>query len=77
MLLRTIHQPTLREAPKDAEVISHALLIRAGFIRRSAAGIYTFLPLGLRSLAKVQRVIREELDRAGAQELLMPMVTPA
>ena len=77
MLLRTIHQPTLREAPKDAEVVSHALLVRAGFIRRSAAGIYTFLPLGLRSLAKVQRVIREELDRAGAQELLMPMVTPA
>ena len=77
MLLRTLHQPTLREAPKDAEVISHALLVRAGLIRKAAAGIYTFLPLGLRALSKVKRVVREELDRAGAQEVLMPMVTPA
>ncbi len=77
MLLRTLHQPTLREAPKDAEVVSHALLVRAGFIRKAAAGIYTFLPLGLRALGKVKRVVREELERAGAQELLMPMVTPA
>ena len=77
MRLRSTYMPTLREAPKDAEVVSHALLVRAGFVRKSAAGIYTFLPLALRSLAKIQRVIREELDAAGAQELLMPIVTPA
>ena len=69
--------PTLREAPADAEVASHVLLLRAGFIRRLAAGCYHWLPLGVRVLAKLQRIVREELARAGAQEILMPVVQPA
>ena len=69
--------PTLREAPADAEIASHVLLVRAGFIRRLAAGCYHWLPLGLRVLRKVERIVREELDRAGAQEILMPVVQPA
>ncbi|MCB9737668.1 MAG: proline--tRNA ligase [Deltaproteobacteria bacterium] len=77
MRLSSTYMPTLREPPKDAEVVSHALLVRAGFVRKSAAGIYSFLPLALRSLAKIKRVIREELEAAGAQELLLPIVTPA
>ena len=77
MLMRQLHSPTLRDAPKDAEVVSHALLVRGGFIRKSAAGIYSFLPLALRSLEKVKRIIREELNRAGAQEVLLPLVIPA
>jgi prolyl-tRNA synthetase len=68
---------TLKETPADAEVVSHQLLLRAGMVRRVAAGIYNYLPLGLRSLRKVERIIREEMDRAGALELLMPMVVPA
>ena len=69
--------PTLREAPADAEVASHVLLLRAGFVRRLAAGCYHWLPLGVRVLAKLQRIVREELARAGAQEILMPVVQPA
>ncbi len=69
--------PTLKETPADAEVISHQLMLRAGMIRKVAAGIYNYLPLGLRSLRKVERIIREEMDRAGALEILMPMVVPA
>jgi prolyl-tRNA synthetase len=69
--------PTLREEPGEAEIVSHQLMLRAGMIRKLAAGIYTLLPLGLRVLAKVERIIREEMNRAGAQELLMPMVQPA
>ncbi len=69
--------PTLREDPAEAEVVSHKLMIRAGMIRKVAAGIYTFLPLGLRVLKKVEEIIREEMDRAGAQELLLPLVLPA
>ena len=68
---------TLREAPADAEVISHRLMLRAGMIRQLAAGIYTWLPLGLRVLRKVEAIVREEMDRAGAQEVLMPAVQPA
>jgi prolyl-tRNA synthetase len=68
---------TLKETPADAEVISHQLMLRAGMIRKVAAGIYNYLPLGLRSLRKVECIIREEMDRAGALELLMPMVVPA
>ncbi|MEY2853516.1 MAG: hypothetical protein RL030_648, partial [Pseudomonadota bacterium] len=68
---------TSKETPADAEVISHQLMLRAGLIRRLAAGIYTFLPMGLRSLRKVEKIIREEMDRAGALELLMPAVQPA
>ena len=69
--------PTLREAPADAEIASHVLLVRAGFIRRLASGCYHWLPLGVRVLRKVERIVREELDRAGAQEILMPVVQPA
>ncbi len=77
MLVRNLHMPTLRDPPKDAEVVSHALLVRAGYIRKSAAGIYAFLPLALRSLEKVKRIVRDELDAAGAQEVLLPVVIPA
>ena len=68
--------PTLREAPADAEIISHKLLLRAGLIRKLAGGVYTFLPLGLRALRKVEQIVREEMDRAGALELLMPALQP-
>ena len=67
---------TLREAPADAEVASHQLLVRAGYIRRLASGVYTFLPLGLRVLAKLEAVVRQELDAAGCQELLLPALHP-
>ncbi|MEE4203442.1 MAG: proline--tRNA ligase [Halieaceae bacterium] len=67
---------TLKETPADAEVISHQLMLRAGLIRRVAAGIYTWMPMGLRVLRKVEQVVREEMDRAGAQELSMPVVQP-
>lgn len=65
---------TLREAPAEAEVISHQLMLRAGFIRQLAAGMYTYMPLGRRVLRKVEQIVREEMDRAGASELLMPML---
>ncbi len=68
---------TLREAPTDAEIVSHQLMFRAGMIRQLARGIYTWLPLGLRVLRKVENIVREEMDRAGAQELLMPALQPA
>jgi len=69
--------PTLKEAPADAEVISHKLLIRAGFVRKLTSGVYVYLPLAWRSLNKIAEIVREEMDRAGAQELHMPMVQPA
>jgi len=69
--------PTLREDPSEAEIVSHKLLLRGGFIRRLAAGIYTFLPLGLRVLHKVTNIVREEMNRAGAQEVFMPALQPA
>jgi len=68
--------PTLREAPADAEIVSHKLLLRAGLIRKLAGGVYTFLPLGLRVLRKVEQIVREEMDRAGAIEVLMPALQP-
>lgn len=68
---------TTRETPADAEIISHQLMIRAGLIRRLAGGLYTWLPLGLRVLRKVENIIRQEMDKAGAQEVLMPVVQPA
>ena len=68
---------TTKETPSEAEVVSHQLMLRAGLIRRLAAGIYTWTPFGLRSLRKVEQIIREEMDRAGALELLMPAVQPA
>ncbi len=69
--------PTLREAPSDAEVASHRLMVRSGMIRRIASGVYNILPLGLRVLRKVEKIVRTEMDRAGAQEVLMPFVMPA
>jgi prolyl-tRNA synthetase len=68
---------TLKEAPADAEVASHRLMLRAGFIKRLSAGIYTYMPMGLRVLRKVEAIVREEMDAAGAIELLMPVVQPA
>lgn len=72
-----LHLPTLREPPKDAETVSHQLLVRAGYIRRVAAGIYSFLPLGVRAVEKVKQIVREECNRAGAQEVFMPAIVPA
>ena len=69
--------PTLKEAPSDAEVVSHKLMVRAGLIRKLSAGVYNYLPLGLKVIRKVENIIREEMNRAGAIELLMPMIQPA
>lgn len=69
--------PTLKETPAEAQVVSHRLMLRAGMIRKAAAGVYSYLPLGWRVFEKVSRIVREEMDRAGAQELHMPMVQPA
>jgi len=69
--------PTVKETPSDAEVISHKLMLRAGMIRKLAAGVYNYLPLGLRSIRKVENIVREEMNRAGAIEILMPTVQPA
>jgi len=71
------HIGTLKEAPSDAEIVSHQLMTRAGMIRKLAGGIYTYMPLGLRVIRKIEGIIREEMDRAGALELLMPVVQPA
>lgn len=68
---------TVKETPSDAEIISHQLMLRAGMIRKLAAGLYTWLPMGLRVLRKVETIVREEMDRTGAQELLMPSIQPA
>ena len=68
--------PTLKETPAEAEIISHKLLLRAGLVRKLAGGLYTFLPLGLRVLRKIERIVREEMDRAGALEILMPALQP-
>jgi len=68
---------TLKEVPSDAEVVSHRLMLRAGMIRRLAAGLYTWMPMGLRTLQKVERIVREEMNRAGAFELCMPTIQPA
>jgi prolyl-tRNA synthetase len=77
MLLSQYPINTVKETPAEAEVVSHQLMLRAGLIRRVAAGIYTWLPFGLRTLHKVEAIIREEMDRAGALELLMPAIQPA
>ena len=69
--------PTLKETPAEAEIVSHRLLLRAGFIRKLTAGIYTYLPMGLAAVRKVEQIVREEMNKAGSQELLMPMVQPA
>jgi len=72
-----LYAPTLREVPAEAEVVSHQLLLRAGFIRRTAAGVYTYLPLAIRVLKKIEQIIREEMDRQGGQEIMMPIIQPA
>src|SRR2546425_1697705 len=72
MRLSRYFLPILRETPKEAEIVSHRLMLRAGMLRQEAAGIYAFLPLGLRVLKKIEQIVREEQDRAGAVELLMP-----
>ncbi|HVG05233.1 MAG TPA: proline--tRNA ligase [Burkholderiaceae bacterium] len=77
MRARQFFISTLKELPADAEVLSHSLMLRAGMIRRLAAGIYTYMPLALRSIRKIEMIIREEMNRAGAIELLMPVVQPA
>src|SRR5690349_24342888 len=68
--------PTLKETPAEAEIVSHKLLLRAGLIRKLTGGLYTFLPLGLRALRKVEQIVRDEMNRAGALELLMPALQP-
>ncbi|PKN32250.1 MAG: proline--tRNA ligase, partial [Deltaproteobacteria bacterium HGW-Deltaproteobacteria-20] len=77
MLFSKFYVPTLKETPAEAEVISHKLLLRAGMIRKLTSGIYTYMPLGLRAINKVASIVREEMNRAGAQEISMPMVQPA
>jgi prolyl-tRNA synthetase len=77
MRLSTCFLPTLREDPAEAEVVSHRLMLRAGMIRRTAAGVYSYLPLGLRALRKVEGIIRREMDSAGAQEIFLPVLSPA
>ncbi len=72
-----MHLPTLREIPSDAEVVSHKLMIRAGMIRKLTSGIYSYLPLGYRVIRKVEQIVREEMNKAGAQEVFMPMVQPS
>src|SRR5512134_1047218 len=69
--------PTLKEAPAEAELVSHQLMLRAGLIRKLGSGLYTWLPLGLRVLRRVENIVREEMDRSGAVELFMPAVQPA
>lgn len=77
MRVSQMYAPTLREVPAEAEVVSHQLMLRAGFIRKAAGGVYSYLPLAWRVLKKIENIVREEMDDAGAQELLMPIVQPA
>ena len=72
-----MYAPTLREVPAEAEVVSHQLLLRAGFIRKSTGGMYSYLPLAWRVLKKIERIVREEMDNSGAQEIMMPIMQPA
>ena len=76
MLFSKLLLPTLKDAPQEAEVISHKLMLRAGMVRKVASGIYTWLPIGLKVLRKIENIVREEMDASGAQEVLMPMVQP-
>jgi prolyl-tRNA synthetase len=77
MRLSKFHVPTLKEAPAEAEVPSHILMVRGGYLRKVAAGVYSFLPLGWRVVQKIARIVREEMNRAGAQEVFLPAVIPA
>src|SRR3974390_3113410 len=77
MRLSEYFLPLLRENPSEAQIVSHRLMLRAGMIRQSSAGIYSWLPLGLRVLKKIEQILREEQDGSGAQEILMPTIQPA
>src|SRR3984885_12373449 len=77
MLWSKLHIPTLRDTPAEAEVASHQLLLRAGYVRQLAAGIYSYLFLAQRSLLKIQQIVRSEMDAMGAQEFLLPALNPA
>ncbi|MDA8228458.1 MAG: proline--tRNA ligase, partial [Desulfitobacterium hafniense] len=77
MRVSKLLNPTLREVPAEAEIISHQLMVRAGLIRKAAAGVYTYLPLGLRVLKKIEQIVREEMDVKGGQEVLLPIIQPA
>lgn len=77
MLATKLYAPTLREVPSDADVVSQQLMVRAGFMRKTANGLYSFLPLGWRSIKKIVAIVREEMDRASAQEIMMPILQPA
>src|ERR1700730_1751941 len=69
--------PTLKENPSEAQIVSHRLMLRAGLVRQTSAGIYAWLPLGLKVLRNIERIVRDEQDACGAQELLMPTIQPA
>jgi len=77
MRISKLFMPTQREIPADAEIVSHQLMLRAGMMRKVASGVYSFLPMGYRAYRKVEAIVREEMDRAGAQELIMPAILPA
>ncbi|MCW8852709.1 MAG: proline--tRNA ligase, partial [Gammaproteobacteria bacterium] len=77
MYLSKFQLTTLKETPSDAEISSHQLMLRAGLIRKLASGLYTWLPLGLRVMRKVENIVREEMDNCGALEILMPAVQPS
>src|SRR3989339_1704964 len=77
MKMSHLFAPTLREDPGEAEIVSHKLMLRAGMIRKLAAGVYSLLPLGLRVIQKVSNIVREEMNRAGAQEIFMPVLLPS
>lgn len=77
MLATKLYAPTLREVPSDADVVCQQLMLRAGFMRKTANGLYSFLPLGWRSIKKIEAIVREEMDRASAQEIMMPILQPA
>ena len=77
MRVSNFYLSTLKEAPAEADVVSQQLMLRAGMIKKLGSGLYTWMPLGLRTLRKVERIVREEMDRAGALELVMPVVQPA
>ena len=75
--MSSLYAPTLKEDPAEAVLASHRLLLRAGMIRKTAAGLYSYLPLAWRSLRKIEEIIRDEMDGIGAQEILVPILTPA
>lgn len=77
MLASKLYSPTLREIPADAEIVSHQYMLKAGLIRKSGGGLYSFLPLGRRVELKIEAIIREEMNNIGAQEIMMPIVQPA